>query len=493
MIWPEFSFIRARVLAVTKTRNPVGRFVGNLKVGLGAALLAALPSLAFAAESVPLPIPAPRGPTQPGPAAIAPAAASTDPLGALLERVSAPAAQQNMPVVIDLRLGEEGDRTRLVVELSEPVGVQVFTLTEPNRVVIDMPEVLWRNPENVPPTRNGIVQSYRYGLFREGNSRFVIDLNAPVRVSVPLTFPPDGEFGFRLILDLHQTSVEDFVANAGWPQEFRGAAAFGAPSEELNTAEARAPDPVPAVAQSTAPNTVAKRIIVVDAGHGGIDPGTHGASGLEEKTVVLAVAKKLRETLEATNRYDVHLTRETDIFIPLRGRVDIARAAKADLFLSLHIDSHDIRDIRGASVYTLSEEGSDQEADRLAEKENMSDVIAGIDLAREDNPVASILIDLAQRDTMNRSVRFAETVLTNLSQSTYVRPTTPRRSAGFAVLKAPDVPAVLIELGYITNQTDEREMATDAWRSRVAGSITSAIDGYFGDGTSSESLQVAIP
>ncbi len=111
----------------------------------------------------------------------------------------------------------------------------------------------------------------------------------------------------------------------------------------------------------------------------------------------------------------------------------------------------------------------------------------------EDNPVASILIDLAQRDTMNRSVRFAETVLTSLSQSTYVRPTTPRRSAGFAVLKAPDVPAVLIELGYLTNQTDESEMATDAWRSRVAGSITSAIDGYFGVGTSSESLQAAIP
>ncbi|MEE8439549.1 MAG: N-acetylmuramoyl-L-alanine amidase, partial [Micropepsaceae bacterium] len=329
--------------------------------------------------------------------------------------------------------------------------------------------------------------------FREGNSRFVIDLNAPVRVSAPQILPPDGGFGFRLVLDLYQTSVENFVANAGWPQAFRGAAAFGAPPAELNTAEARAQDPAPAVAQPTEPNIVVKRIIVVDAGHGGIDPGTHGASGLQEKTVALAVAKKLRETLEATNRYSVHLTRETDIFIPLRGRVDIARAAKADLFLSLHVDSHDLRNIRGASVYTLSEEGSDQEAERLAEKENMSDVIAGIDLAREDNPVASILIDLAQRDTMNRSVRFAETVLTNLSGSTYVRPTTPRRSAGFAVLKAPDVPAVLIELGYLTNQTDEREMATDAWRSRVAGSITSAIDGYFGSATSSESLQAGIP
>jgi N-acetylmuramoyl-L-alanine amidase len=141
----------------------------------------------------------------------------------------------------------------------------------------------------------------------------------------------------------------------------------------------------------------------------------------------------------------------------------------------------------------LSEDASDREAERLAEKENMSDVIAGIDLASEDNPVASILIDLAQRDTMNRSVRFAETVLMNLSQSTYVRPTTPRRSAGFAVLKAPDVPAVLIELGYLTNQSDESEMATEAWRSQVAASITSAIDRHFGVDTSSETVQVAIP
>jgi N-acetylmuramoyl-L-alanine amidase len=392
-----------------------------------------------------------------------------------------------MPVVIELRLREEGDRTRVVVELSDPVAVQVFTLTEPNRVVIDMPEVLWGGAKNAPLTGSGIVQSYRYGLFREGNSRFVIDLNSPVGVTAPQMLPPENGFGFRLMLDLYQIDIEDFVANAGWPQEFRGAASFGRPLAGLDEA------PLPSGAEPPMSNPGARRVIVVDAGHGGIDPGTHGASGLQEKVVVLAVAKKLRDTLESTGRYAVHLTRETDSFIPLRGRVDIARAANADLFLSLHIDSHDRQDIRGASVYTLSEDASDREAERLAEKENMSDVIAGIDLASEDNPVASILIDLAQRDTMNRSVRFAETVLMNLSQSTYVRPTTPRRSAGFAVLKAPDVPAVLIELGYLTNQSDESEMATEAWRSQVAASITSAIDGHFGADTSNETVQVAIP
>jgi N-acetylmuramoyl-L-alanine amidase len=449
---------------------------------LGVGLLAASPLRAGAAETVPIPIPAPHEDSA------ASDASAADPLGALLERVAGRAApEQTMPVVIALRLREEKDRARVVVELSDPVGVQVFTLTEPNRVVIDMPEVLWRSAENTLPTGNGIIQGYRYGLFREGNSRFVIDLNAPVGVSAPQMLPPESGFGFRLMLDLYPISIEEFAADAGWPQEFRGAASFGLPPAGLD-------EPRPSGVADPAPSDPGtKRVIVVDAGHGGIDPGTQGASGLQEKAVVLAVAEKLRDTLEATGRYLVYLTRESDIFIPLRSRVEIARAANADLFLSLHVDSHDRQGIRGASVYTLSEDASDREAARLAEKENMSDVIAGIDLASEDNPVASILIDLAQRDTMNRSVRFAETVLTNLSQSTYVRPTTPRRSAGFAVLKAPDVPAVLIELGYITNQSDESEMASDAWRARIAASITSAIDGHFGVDTSGETVQAAIP
>ena len=220
-------------------------------------------------------------------------------------------------------------------------------------------------------------------------------------------------------------------------------------------------------------------MIVVDAGHGGLDPGTHGTTGLREKDVVLAVAKKLRQDLEATGRYRVQLTRDSDIFIPLRERVNIARAAHGDLFVSLHADSNDHKDIRGASVYTLSEDSSDREAVKLAEKENMSDVIAGVDLSGDNNPVASILIDLAQRDTMNRSVRFAETVVSMLPTATMVRPTTPHRAAGFAVLKAPDVPAALIELGYLTNTKDESEMATDNWRTRVAQAVTAAINSHF--------------
>jgi N-acetylmuramoyl-L-alanine amidase len=177
----------------------------------------------------------------------------------------------------------------------------------------------------------------------------------------------------------------------------------------------------------------------------------------------------------------------------LRERVNIARALRADLFVSLHADSNDHPDIRGASVYTLSEDASDREAATLAEKENMSDVIAGVDLAGDNSPVASILIDLAQRDTMNRSVRFAERVLTALPRSTMVRPSSPHRSAGFAVLKAPDIPAALIELGYLSNSLDEAEMRKPAWKTKVASSLVAAIDGHFSAESAPPGRQAAVP
>jgi N-acetylmuramoyl-L-alanine amidase len=389
-------------------------------------------------------------------------AVSADPIADLLDRVARqPAAPATAPVVIGLRLLEEAERSRFVVELSDPVDVKLFTLTGPDRVVIDLPEVLWRQPETARPSGRSSVRSYRYGLFRQGNSRFVIDLNSPVRVSEPTILPPEGGLAFRLVIDLYPTTGEAFAADAGWP------------------AEAATAPPALAPAPNFPPAVLGKRTIVVDAGHGGLDPGTHGASGLQEKDVVLAVARKLKESLESTGRYTVRLTRDRDVFVPLRERVNIARAARGDLFVSLHADSNDHPEVRGASVYTLSEDASDRETAKLAEKENMSDVIAGVDLRAENTPVATILIDLAQRDTMNRSVRFAETLIASLPGTTSVRPTSPHRSAGFAVLKAPDVPAALVELGYLTNRQDEREMATDRWRAEVAQAIGRAIDRHF--------------
>jgi N-acetylmuramoyl-L-alanine amidase len=384
--------------------------------------------------------------------------AKSDPIGALIA-----SQQTNLPMVIGLKLTENANRAQFTVELSDPIEAHAYTLSNPDRVVIDMPEVLWRVQNDARPSGRGLIRSYRYGLFRKGNFRFVVDLGRPVKVAEPKLLPPEGGAGFQLVLDFAPTTADDFAAHAGWPANV-------APGASSATAQAPAP---------AAKSAVAKRTIVVDAGHGGIDPGTHGSSGIQEKDLVLLVAKELRKALEATGRYRVQLTRDNDVFIPLRERVNIARAAHGDLFVSLHADSNDHRDIRGASVYTLSEDASDREAARLAEKENMSDAIAGVDLTGENSPVASILIDLAQRDTMNRSVRLAEGVLGALPAATTVRPTNPHRAAGFAVLKAPDVPSVLVELGYLTNLDDERVMMTQAWRTRVAQALAGAIDAHF--------------
>ncbi len=198
---------------------------------------------------------------------------------------------------------------------------------------------------------------------------------------------------------------------------------------------------------------------------------------------MLAEGLKLRKALQQAG-YTVFMTRETDIFIPLPERVNISRAHGADLFISLHADSNPDASVNGASIYTLSASGSDKEAVALARKENQSDIIAGVDLSGENSPVASILVALAQRDTMNRSSRFAEMAVSELSRATDILPREPHRSAGFAVLKAPDVPAVLIELGYLSNSHDDGQMTTERWRDAVASAIAGAVDRNFASGPS---------
>jgi N-acetylmuramoyl-L-alanine amidase len=416
--------------------------------------------------------PAPR----PKPGFSGPDSTAADPIAAL-ERKSEESLRraQNrvkaLPVVLDTRIGEHGGKTRFVVEVSDPLQLRVFTLADPDRVVVDMPEVLWRIQQAERPTGKGAVKSYRYGLFRPGNSRFVLDLNGPVRVADPMVLPPQGGHGYRIVFDLFPTTRAKFLAAAGWPADLR---ARENAAERLAARESRATGN----AQS-APGTN-KRIVVVDAGHGGIDSGTNGINGLQEKDLVLAMALRLRKALQRRGNYTGYLTRDDDAYIPLGQRVKIARSDHADLFISLHADSNPNPSVSGASVYTLSERGSDKEAAALAQKENQSDIIAGVDLSQEDAPVASILIDLAQRDTMNRSTRFAQTVVQKLSGVTDILPRRPHRSAAFVVLKAPDVPAVLIELGYLSNASDAGQMETTAWRSSVADAIATAVDSNFG-------------
>ncbi len=406
------------------------------------------------------------GPDVPPPAANLPQAPAKapPPTGAGPSPGSNPGT--NPPIVLSARIGEHADRTRFVIEFSDPVNLRTFTLTNPDRVVVDLPQVSWRLGAPPRPTGRGLIKSYRYGMFRKGNSRMVIDLNRPVRVSDALVLPPSHGFGYRVVIDLFPTPQNKFVADAGWPADLK---AREADAERLNALVAQAQRPA------------GRKVVVIDPGHGGIDSGTDGINGLEEKDLVLAEGLRLAKVLKARG-YIVHMTRDSDVFIPLPERVAIARKLRADLMISLHADSNPDPSVSGLSIYTLSDGRSDREAAALAKRENQSDIIAGVDLSNTDAPVAPILIDLAQRDTINRSSRFAEDALHQLHRVTDILPRSPHRSASLAVLVAPDVPAVLIELGYLSNRSDAAQMKTDAWRQRVANAIADAVDRNFGRG-----------
>ena len=365
------------------------------------------------------------------------------------------------PVVMSARIGEQTDRTRLVLELSDPVNLRTFTLANPDRVVVDMPEVAWRLGAPPVPQLHGMIKSYRYGLFREGNSRIVIDLNRPVRVSDALVLPPSGGMGYRVVIDLFPAPQSAFNNGAGWPADLK----------QRESAAEKAAMAAPVSGGG------GKKIVVIDPGHGGIDSGTNGVNGLMEKDLVLAEGLRLSQILKARG-YTVRMTRDRDVFIPLPERVAVAHKWHADLMISLHADSNPDPSVSGLSIYTLSDGRSDREAAALAKRENQSDVIAGVDLAG-NSPVAPILIDLAQRDTINKSSRFAQTALTRLASATDLLPKSPHRSASLAVLVGPDVPAVLIELGYLSNTGDAAQMNTDRWRAGLAGAIADAVDRNF--------------
>jgi len=222
----------------------------------------------------------------------------------------------------------------------------------------------------------------------------------------------------------------------------------------------------------------AKKIIFIDPGHGGVDPGTIGASGTYEKHITLAMARQLKSELNKIGRFQALLTRNRDIFVPLRDRVARARDAGADLFISIHADATKNRKTRGLSVYTLSELASDRETAALAEKENKADLIAGINFSEETPEISNILIDLTRRLSMNESAKFAIGLVRQLRHQTKVLRNT-HRFAGFAVLKAPDVPSVLVELGFLSNRKDEKALKDKKFRAKLAKGMVRAVIGYF--------------
>ena len=367
--------------------------------------------------------------------------------------------------VTGIRLGEQDYGTRVVLDITGDVDHSIFTLPDPYRVVIDLPEIEWRLPGKTLSVGRGLVQRFRYGLFRPGVSRIVLDVSGPVAVKRIFILQPTADFSYRLVLDLEPVSSDSFSRQAK----------LTPPSETPEAAPP--PEPVP---ESKPGTTDGKPLIVLDPGHGGVDPGTTGLSGGYEKSITLAFALELKRQIAASGRYRVMLTRERDVFVELRKRVEFARVNGADLFISLHADAIANRRISGAAVYTLSEKASDAEAEELAARENKSDVIAGVNLVGEgyDEDVANILIDLARRETMNHSAEFAALIIPELGkQISLLRKT--HRYAGFRVLKAPDVPSVLIEMGYLSNPKDEARLLDATHRRKLMSAVVDALDNYF--------------
>jgi N-acetylmuramoyl-L-alanine amidase len=378
-----------------------------------------------------------------------------------------PVRADQFPVATDVRLGGDDTQTRFVVDLSRKVDLAAFTLADPYRVVIDLPQITFQFPANTGDKGRGLIKAFRYGLVMQGGSRIVIDTKGPVRIDKSFVLDAVDGQPARLVLDLALSDRESFLRNISLDNRNR-------------VAPARRSEAAPVGAPPAKGSGDPRPLIVLDPGHGGIDNGAKAASGEMEKSIALDFALLLRDKLEQSGKYRVAMTRTDDTFVPLQERVRFARSRQAALFISIHADAVPKieGEANGASVYTLSETASDAEAARLAEDENRADVIAGVDLTGEPNDVADILIDLAQRETKTFSMQFARTLTGEMKKVARMHKN-PMKAAGFKVLKAPDVPSVLVELGFVSTKDDLKQLMSPPWRTHAADSIVQAVDSFF--------------
>ena len=345
------------------------------------------------------------------------------------------------------------------LKLTQAVPWRVFTLAAPPRLVIDFREVAFAGLGYGDLVTTGLVTDLRTGLFRPGWSRMVLALKRPMRV-FSAAMETDADTGAALIrMRLTPQDPEDFAAASGTPP-----GAFAGLPEVAET-----PPP------KRRPTGERPVVVALDPGHGGIDPGAQ-YGGRNEADLMLQLAREMKESLVRTGRYEVFLTRREDVFLSLQGRITAARAGGADVFLSLHADALSAGRATGTTVYTLSGIASDSVARALAESHERGDLLAGVDLSEQDDEVAEILIDMARTETTPRSERLADSVVAGIAESTGQMRARPRLSAGFSVLKAPDIPSVLIEFGFMSNPSDLVNLANPAWRAQVIAGITAALD-----------------
>jgi len=388
-------------------------------------------------------------------------------LFAALAATAAAAADQ---ILLNAEIGGDIQHTRFVAFLSKKVEFRIFSIADPYRIVIDMPEL----DIQVPTEGRGLVVSSRSGLLSQGKSRIVIDLAEPALVEKSELLPPENNLPARLVIELLRTSHKAYLASAKAPP----------PLPRREAAQAAAPPKDP---EDKRP------VIVVDAGHGGTDNGAHGrVTNTPEKDVTFEFCKTLAEKLEATGRYRVIQTRPLDVFVPLDERAELAAKQKADLLVSIHADALDIKrlglksvkEVRGGTIYTLSEEASDEQAHAIAQNENRADVQAGIGNEQQtpavSGEIGAILSDLENRSKKNWSLSIANYLIEHMKDKMKFN-VRPRRSANLRVLKAQGVPAILVELGYLSNDDDEQLLVSPEWRATTATSLAAAINAFLSE------------
>nr|WP_235911637.1 N-acetylmuramoyl-L-alanine amidase [Mesorhizobium xinjiangense] len=361
------------------------------------------------------------------------------------------------------RMAGDATRMRVVVEFDREPDFQWFLLRGPHRLVVDLPESSFAfDSEALEP--RGLVSNIRYGKLYDGHSRMILEVKGPFAVERVDMLRNETSPGYRMVADIVAASEEAFEA---------ALAEQAAPAGSAVKAPKAGNPEVPA---KTGDDTFT---LVIDPGHGGIDGGAEGVSGTQEKDVTLAFARQLRDAFKDKPGISVVMTRDGDRFLRLDERVRIARQAGADLFVSIHADTIRYKGIRGATVYTISERASDAVAKAAADRENLADSVAGVDVAEDNRQVADILVDLMRRETHGFSVGFARSLIREMSDTVQLIKN-PHRSAGFRVLRAPDVPSVLVELGYLSNKKDEAQLLDADWRARAIDSMAAAIRRFAG-------------
>jgi len=361
------------------------------------------------------------------------------------------------------RIAGDNARTRFVFDLSESVPMSVFGLSDPYRIIIDLPPLKFDFDQSTNSIGRGLIERWRYGQFSSRTSRLILDLSGPAVVDRSFVLPAQSGQPARLVVDLLKTTPDAFAAVAA-------VASIRAHEEDLRI---RKSDRL-----SVGAGRRLRPLIVIDPGHGGIDTGAVGKQGIPEKTIVLDFASVLKHKLEASGQFEVKLTRSEDVFIRLKDRVEYARGLEADLMISIHADSVRQKFVRGASVYTLSDRASDAISEELAQGETRSEVLAGLHIPETEDSVSDILLDLTRRETTNFSIYAGRHIVAKLGESVALV-NNPLRSASFRVLRAPDVPSLLLELGFLSNDEDEKHLTAPQWRDEAAASIVKSLKKFF--------------